>query len=131
MDNKRPLWIKSVFLWIKKVHLWIKSASMAILWIKQPNLWRGEVPASYYLYYHYTYYSTYYELLFYFDKLCTIISPIIHYYFHYSMWSGPSLWEPLHTNDDKSLTCAKQFDIPSYSKNRCATGYAGKLAVCP
>jgi hypothetical protein len=24
----------------KKVHLWIKSASLSILWIKQPNLWK-------------------------------------------------------------------------------------------
>ena len=46
----------------------------------------------------YSYHYTYYALLFYFDKLCAIISPIIHYYIHYSMWSGPSLREPLHTN---------------------------------
>ncbi len=24
----------------KKVHLWIKSASLSILWIKEPNLWK-------------------------------------------------------------------------------------------
>ncbi len=57
----------------------------------------------------YTYHYTYYALLFYFIKLCAImiISPIIHYYIHYSMWSGPSLREPLHTNPgllQRSLT---------------------------
>jgi hypothetical protein len=65
----------------------------------------------YYMNYYSTYYSTYYALLNYFNKLCTIVFPIMHYDLKYniliSLFYGatPSLRVPLHTNPGPVQIC--------------------------